>query len=76
MLGGDVKIELARPSVCCSQSPPATTDGFGSLYLEMFNDRGLPFSTYTPRGKGGGQVSYTFPLRITCKKGGGGPDSM
>ena len=28
-------------------------------------------------GGGGGQVSYTFPLRITCKKGGGGaPDSM
>ena len=25
---------------------------------------------------GGGQVSYTFPLRIACKKGGGGPESM
>ena len=24
----------------------------------------------------GVQVSNTFPLRITCKKGGGGPDSM
>ena len=34
--------------------------------------RGLPFSTYAPRGGGGGgHVSYTFPLRITCKKGGG-----
>ena len=32
---------------------------------------GLPFSTYAPRGRGG-QVSYTFPLRITCKKGGEG----
>ena len=26
-------------------------------------------------GVGGGQASYTFLLRITCKKGGGGPDS-
>ena len=25
---------------------------------------------------GGGQVSHTFPLLITCEKGGGGPDSM
>ena len=33
--------------------------------------RGLPFSTYAPRG-GGGQAYYTFPLRITCKKGVGG----
>ena len=38
--------------------------------------RGLPLITYAPRGKGGGQVSYTFSLRITCKKGGGGPKSM
>ena len=28
------------------------------------------------RVRGGGQVSYTFPLRITCKKGRGGPESM
>ena len=27
-------------------------------------------------GGGGGQVSYTLPLDITCKKGGGGPDNM
>ena len=33
---------------------------------------GLPFSTYAPGGRGGVQVSYTFPLRITCKKGGKG----
>ena len=31
-----------------------------------------PFSMYAPRGRGGGQASYTFPLRITCKKGVGG----
>ena len=31
--------------------------------------RGLPFSTYAPRGGGGVQLSYTLPLRITCKKG-------
>ena len=41
--------------------------------------RGLPLITYAPRGRG--QVSHTFLLRITCKKGGGGgggegPDSM
>ena len=34
--------------------------------------RGLPLSTYAPRGGGWGQASYTFPLRITCKKGVGG----
>ena len=32
--------------------------------------RGLPLITYAPRGRGGGQVSHTFLLRITCKKGG------
>ena len=32
----------------------------------------LPLITYAPRGRGGGQASYTFLLRITCKKGGGG----
>ena len=41
---------------------------------------GLPFSTYSPRGRWGVKVSYTFPLRITHKKkgggGGGGPDIM
>ena len=26
--------------------------------------------------EGGGQLSYTFPLCIKCKKGEGGPDSM
>ena len=36
-----------------------------------------PLFTYAPRGVGGGgKLSHTFPLRITCKKGGGGPDSM
>ena len=34
--------------------------------------RGLPFCTYAPRVGGWGQASYTFPLRITCKKGVGG----
>ena len=35
--------------------------------------RGLPLITYAPRGRGGGdQASYTFLLRITCKKRGGG----
>ena len=32
---------------------------------------GLPLITYAPRGRGG-QTSYTFPLRSTCKNGGGG----
>ena len=39
--------------------------------------RGLPLITYAPRGRGGGQASYTFLLSISCKKkkkgaGGGG----
>ena len=39
----------------------------------FFNIRGLPFSTYASRWGGGGvQMSYTFPLCITCKKGGRG----
>ena len=48
------------------------------LYLSPFpfSSRGLPFSTCAPRGTGGegggGQASYTFPLRITCKKKKGG----
>ena len=39
---------------------------------EVLSTGGLPFSTYTPRGGWWGQASYTFPLRITCKKGVGG----
>ena len=27
---------------------------------------GRPLITFAPRGRVGGQVSYTFPLRITC----------
>ena len=38
----------------------------------MFIIRGLPLITYAPRGRGGGRASYTFLLRITCKKGGEG----
>ena len=38
---------------------------------KLFYERGLPLITYAPRGRGG-QASYTFPLRITCKKGGRG----
>ena len=36
----------------------------------IFVERGLPLITYVPRGMGGGRVSYTFLLGITCKKGG------
>ena len=38
----------------------------------LFSDRGLPLIiTYAPSGRGGGQVSHRFQLRITCKKQGG-----
>ena len=39
-----------------------------------FSIWGLPLITYAPRGRGGGggQASYTFPLCMTCKKGGRG----
>ena len=45
-----------------------------SLNLTYIPDlyRGLPLITYAPRGRGGGQAFYTFPLRITCKKRGKG----
>ena len=36
---------------------------------------GLPLIMYAPRGRGG-QVSYTFLLRTTCEKRGGGPEVM
>ena len=35
----------------------------------LFCPRGLPLITYAPTGRGGVQVSHTFLLRITCKKG-------
>ena len=37
-----------------------------------------PLIKYAPRGRagGGGQVSYTFPWRMTCTNPGGGPDNM
>ena len=39
--------------------------------IDMNWQRGLPLITYAPRGREG-QVSYTFLLRITCKKKRGG----
>ena len=50
--------------------------GGADLWPSLFEDgrnwsadiRGLPFSMYAPRREGGGQVSYTYPLRISCKK--------
>ena len=45
----------------------------GSLVGHNVQHRERGPSTYAPRGRGGGgQASYTFLLRITCKKGGGG----
>ena len=35
-------------------------------------DRGVSLTMYAPSRKGGGQVSFTFLLCITCKKGGRG----
>ena len=38
---------------------------------------GIPFSTYTPRGRGGGVKRLIhFHCILHAKKGGGGPDSM
>ena len=49
------------------------------LPVTLCMTRDLPVVMYAPRGRGG-QVSSTFPWRIsiTCKKRGkgGGPDSM
>ena len=39
----------------------------GLNYLVMH--RGLQLVMYAPRGREGGHISYTFQLRITCKKG-------
>ena len=37
---------------------------------KTIDQRGLPLNTYAPRRRGGG-ASYTFILRITCKRGEG-----
>ena len=34
---GDIKIQLPRPSVCRSQSPPAATEGLEDSFMELFN---------------------------------------
>ena len=36
-VGGDVKIQQLRPSVCHSQSPPAATEWLQHSYMEVFN---------------------------------------
>ena len=83
-LRGDVKIlysritKIGRETFCTlvlKVRPEVTKNYFERLlvlsgYYGMH--RGLPFSTYAPRGGGGVQVFYTFPLRIICKKGVGG----
>ena len=33
-LRGDVEIQLPRPRMCCSQSPPAATERVEQLHLE------------------------------------------
>ena len=49
----------------------------GRMELLSIVEGGLPLITYAPRGRGGGgQASYTFLLRITCKRVGGAPESM
>ena len=43
------------------------SDIFDSIIF--YNWEGPALITYAPRGRGWGQASYTFPLRITCRKG-------
>ena len=56
------------------QAQPTFVLSYFQMNLSQTYMGGLPLNTYAARGRGvGGQVSYTFPLRITCKtKGGGG----
>ena len=42
-------------------------DNLMSMQKAYIQARGLPFSTYAPRRRGN-EVSYTIPLRITCKE--------
>ena len=56
-----MRVDIDKECLICATSSPA---------------RGLPFSAYTPKGRGRvSQISYTFSLRIahthTQKKGGG-----
>ena len=43
---------------------------FGTEKYQI-EEGGLPLFTYAPRQGGWAQASYTFLLRITCKKGSG-----
>ena len=45
------------------------------ICLKRYPKRGLPLIMYSSRRRGVGQVSYTFVLRITCKKKGEGRGS-
>ena len=78
-----------KEKVVCRESPdysPCVSNNKLMSFVNFIDSRrllrvttkaqDLPFSTYAPRGEGWGQASYTFPLRITCKRGWVGPDSM
>ena len=51
-----------------------------SKYVKFFEFgtkvRGLPFSTYAPRGGRGFESPIHFYCVLHAKRGGGGPDSM
>ena len=69
---------IAMPSGLTLYSPTQNKlPNKSSIMTEAINLWGLPFSMIRTQGEAGGnQVSYTFPLHITCKEGGRGPDSM
>ena len=41
-------------------------------WTHLIHIKGLPFSTFAPRGGGG----FKSPIHFHAKRGGGGPDSM
>ena len=73
MVHAPAEREEMSHAMCCIDKSDVACDKRRFIRVQVW---GLPFSTYAPRVGGWGQASYTFPLRITCKKGEGGPDSM
>ena len=72
VLAGHVTMSICIEVVTCS---------FINKIVLSFSDltkivRGLPLTTYAPRGGGGVKSPIHFQCVLHAKRGGGGPDSM
>ena len=69
--------QYSQASICCT---PTASENPEPQTIIATIAWGLPFSTYAPRGRGGGSsllyISFAYYMQKKKKKGGGGPDSM